>query len=95
MKVLQEVKLEVTNTVKALTVPNEAVNAIMVIEQDPTATQEVIARFFETNNPAIDNGLPLANLSRLDLEGKIALNGFKIIATESGVTHSLWIQFRG
>jgi len=83
-------KITVNNTVKFLTVPDNARYAMMKFTSDATGDS---ANYLEFKLPVdISNGIPVSGNTVFDVTDTINLVGFNIIQSQAG-THTLHVQY--
>ena len=84
----------------SLSVPENTLYALLVVEADPTSAEKAkVIRFKEfdtiTNPPTATVGIPLGDLSIYEVKGVENLLNFKVIGIEAGKVHSIKIQYFG
>lgn len=87
--------LTVDDTVKSLTVPENAVSASVFFEVDATASSKSRALRYKENGsaPSSTSGQAFGDGDVLEIFGKTSLNKFEIIGIEADKSHVLRIQY--
>lgn len=77
-----------------LTVPENAVSAMIVVETDANANNHRAVRFKENGtDPTSNSGIGLGDNDIYNITGSPNLTQFRCIATEDGLTHILRVQY--
>jgi hypothetical protein len=83
--------ITVDNTVKNLTVPENATYALIVAES--SVTSGTVMRYWEDGSiPTSTDGIPRSHDSAWDISTRENLIKFKIIQSQSG-THKIFVQY--
>lgn len=81
--------------VKSLTLPDNAIAAIITIEADSTATNKCMSLRIKENgaDPGANSGIAIGDSDIIEVAGRDSLESFRAIGIEAGKTHSLRIQY--